>query len=437
MRTLSRYLFIHLIAGLVLTSLPGPANANELEALKRELEQLKQSMQAIQERIQRLEAAPSPVAAPPVAQEPPRAAPSVRTLLSLREPFALAERRGRQLLFDIGIAGDFVGNLVQSVHERNRTGTFTGQENRFFPREVELALFGMVDPFARADVFIEAAEEFEKNERKIDLTIEEAYVTLLTLPLGTQLKLGKLRPRFGLLNLLHPHALPQVDRPNVLARFLGQEGLKEQGGEASWVLPTPFFQEFSVGIFNGDNEAAFGRSSLKDPLVIGRLRNFFELDEQGALQVGISGTSGETDQRHRSTLAGVDAKYKWRADGTAWPVFTLGGELLYSHKTVDVLDTVTSRQNPGTRDRVGWYTYAEFEPTKRWTAGLRFDDTEFSVDPGREWAVSPYLTFKPSEFLLFRLQYKHTDPAAAGRRIADEFFLQAGFILGAHPAHPF
>jgi hypothetical protein len=62
---------------------------------------------------------------------------------------------------------------------------------------------------------------------------------------------------------------------------------------------------------------------------------------------------------------------------------------------------------------------------------------------GSAWALEPYITFWPSEFLRFRLAYKHTDrsPAAAsglgGGRNIDEVFLQGTFILGAHPAHPF
>src|SRR2546422_6378186 len=51
-------------------------------------------------------------------------------------------------LFDIGIAGDFVGNLTQKNVEKAQGGTFAGQENRFFPREVELSLFGQIDPYA-------------------------------------------------------------------------------------------------------------------------------------------------------------------------------------------------------------------------------------------------------------------------------------------------
>jgi hypothetical protein len=58
--------------------------------------------------------------------------------------------------------------------------------------------------------------------------------------------------------------------------------------------------------------------------------------------------------------------------------------------------------------------------------------------------VEPYVTFLPSDFLRFRLGYKHTNRSEShplaillGRRSFDEVLLQATFILGAHPAHPF
>jgi hypothetical protein len=61
--------------------------------------------------------------------------------------------------------------------------------------------------------------------------------------------------------------------------------------------------------------------------------------------------------------------------------------------------------------------------------------------------VQPYLSYMPSEFLRFRLGYKHTEGNTRGcctnavdvgsARIKDEFLFQATFLLGAHPAHPF
>jgi hypothetical protein len=460
-----------------LAGLPATATAQDADALRREIEQLRQQVERTQreyqrtldgltQRLQRLESQPpapapaavtppptpttvtGPPAPPPTAAAPPAPAsvpPSLADLARPREPFALyGERRSGQLLFDIGVAGDFVGNIVQRNVEKAQAGTFEGRENRFFPREVELALFGQIDPYARGEVRIEAAEEFEDGERSISVNLAEAHLTLLTLPFSTQAKLGFMRNRFGLLNELHLHDGPQVDRPNVLVKFLGEEGLRESGAELTWVPPLPFYLQALVGVFNGDNDEAFGRGSLKAPLVTGRLRSFFELGDAHALQLGVSGATGETPDRRRSTLAGIDAKYKFTPEGWRHSLLTVGGEWLYSNRKVEVFDA-TGAGADRTRKRNGWYAYAEIQPWQRWLGGVRYDWTQYPVDPGNEWAVEPYIAFSPSEFLRFRLAYKHTershrvtgpDDRGSGR-ILDELLFQATFVLGAHPTHGF
>jgi hypothetical protein len=222
---------IIVVVWLALALAPAPAHAQEAEALRRELEQLRRqqeqyqkAIEALSERLKRLESQPAPVATPPgapapggIAQTPaPPAAPSTPSLVDLarpREPFALyGQRGGGQLLFDIGLAGDFVANLTQHNVDKANAGTFAGRENRFFPREVELSLFGQIDPYARAEVRIEAGEEEPGAETGVSLA--EANLTLLTLPWGTQLKLGQMRARFGYVNQIHDHDLPWIDRPN-------------------------------------------------------------------------------------------------------------------------------------------------------------------------------------------------------------------------------
>jgi hypothetical protein len=442
----------------VLLGLPAGAMAQEADALRREIEQMRQQMQnaqreyqklldALTERLQRLEARPQQAATTPIVVQAPPAPtpPSLTDLARPRQPFSLyGERRQGQFLLDIGVAGDFVGNITQRNVEQAQAGTFAGRENRFFPREIELALFGQIDPYARGEVRIEAAEEFEDGERDLHLGLAEAHLTLLTLPFGTQAKLGFMRNRFGLLNQLHLHDGPQIDRPNVLTRFLGEEGLRESGAELTWVPPLPFYLEALVGVFNGDNEDAFGRGSLKAPLVTGRLRTFFEFLDTSAIQVGVSGASGETPDRRRSTLAGVDLKYKLVPEGWRHALLTVAGEALYSNRRVEVFDDAGAGEDR-TRKRFGWYTYAEVQPWRRWLGGVRYDSTQFPVDPGREWAVEPYIAFLPSEFLRFRLAYKHTDRShrvtgpddRGSARVFDELLFQVTFILGAHPAHPF
>src|SRR5205814_6372574 len=127
--------------------------------------------------------------------------------------------------------GDLRGNPTQQNVQKSGTGTLAGRENRFFPREVELSLFGQIDPYARADVRIEAGEE--EPGAATGVSLAEATITLLTLPYGTQAKLGQMRNRFGWSNVIHEHDLPWIDRPDVYRMFLGEEGLAEKGVEAS------------------------------------------------------------------------------------------------------------------------------------------------------------------------------------------------------------
>jgi len=453
--------FVIAAVWLTIVLVPGLAAAQEAEALRRELEQLRRQqeqaqklIEALNERLKRLEAQPVPAPAspgppPPAVAQPapsaPAAPPSLIDLARPRQPFALYQPRGSgQLLFDMGVVGDFVGNITQNNVDQADGGTFPGRENRFFPREIEVSFFGQIDPYARGEVRIEAAEEFEDGTREIHLGLAEAHLTLLTLPWGTQAKLGFMRSRFGLLNQIHAHDLPQVDRPDVLVQFFGEEGLRESGVELTWVPPLPFYLEALVGVFNGDNEESFGRGSLKAPLVTGRLRTFFELNDSNAIQLGVSGATGETEDRRRNTVVGLDLKYKFTPEGWRHPLLTIAGEALYGNRLVEVFDDAGVGEERR-RERFGWYAYAEVQPWQRWLGGVRYDNTQYPVEPGRQWAIEPYIAFMPSEFLRFRLGYKHTErshPFAAtsgqgSARIVDEFLFQASFILGAHPAHPF
>ena len=377
---------------------PAAATAQDAAALRREIEQLQKQLQSVTDRLQRLEAQPpAPAQVPPVAAPAPAAAPGLSAidLARPRQPFGLYQQRGAgQLLFDIGIAGDFVGNLTQKNVEKAQGGTFAGQENRFFPREVELSLFGQIDPYASAVVRIEAGEEARGADTGVHLA--EAYVTLLTLPFGTQARLGQVRNRFGYSNEVHEHDLPWVDRPNVMRNFFGGEGLQEKGIEVTLVPDLPFYIEALAGVFNGDNETAFGRTSLQAPLV---------------------------------TLT-TEGLYSWRqfnvdvdADG----------------------DGVTDSLDKKHRNRWGWYVGGEIQPWRRWAGGLRIDWSQYPENPGAERSFEPYISFWPSEFLRFRAAYKRTDRThrdgfdlnGGSARTVDEFLLQASFILGAHPAHPF
>jgi len=466
-----------LALALVLEAAPVPAQ--DAEALRREMElmrkqfdamqeQYKKAMDSMAERLERVEKRPEPAAAAPppapmqpapaappasalVTQRPPGSDPSPLDLIRPRQPFGLYERRGPgQLLFDIGVTGDFVGNLTQHNVQKNQGGSFPGLENLFFPREVEVSFFGQIDPYARAEVRLEAEQDSRSDG--VSVSLAEANLTLMALPYGTQLKMGLMRNRFGYLNPIHAHDWPFIDNPNVLQQFFGTEGLVESGFEATWVPPLPFYLELLGGVFNGQNDVAFGRGQISNPLVTGRVRTFFDLDEWGAFQVGSSVASGQTPQQRSSTIVGFDAKYKYTPPGWQHAAFTLLGEYLLSFRDV-VNPNADGIDQTRQRDSQGFYVYGGIQPfnhgeLSKWLLGFRYDRTQYPAAAGTEWAVQPFLAYYPSEFLRFRLGYKQTtrsqccsyldfqDNGGSAKQVS-EYFLQATFILGAHPAHPF
>jgi hypothetical protein len=475
------FVALALVLGLLVPA--APVRAQDAEALRREMEQMRKQFEAMQEqykktmdsmaeRLERVEARTQPAAAaPPVAaqpagtqpasgappttdltaQRPPDSAPSPLDLIRPRQPFALYERRGPgQLLFDMGVTGDFVGNLTQHNVQKNQGGSFPGLENLFFPREIEVSFFGQIDPYARAELRIEAGQD----QRGGDLTVSvaEANLTLTALPYGTQLKMGQMRNRFGLLNQLHSHDRTFTDDPNVLVQFFGPEGLREAGFEATWVPPLPFYLELLGGVFNGQNDVAFGRDQISNPLVTGRVRTFYDFEDWGAIQLGSSVAAGQTPEQKSSTIVGFDAKYKYTPPGWQRAAFTLLGEYLLSFRDVVVTDADGFE---GTRHRNsrGFYVGGELRPfnygeLSKWLLGFRYDRTQYPAASGTEWAVEPFLAYYPSEFLRFRLGYKQTtrsqccsyldfqDNGGSAKQVS-EYFLQATFILGAHPADRF
>jgi hypothetical protein len=453
--------FMIVVVCLAMMLIPVVARAQDTDALRRELEQLRRQQQeyqkaieALSQRLQKLESQPAPTTAQPqppatpLAQSPSNPTSQMTPLTPMdiarpRQPFGLYQQRGAgQLLFDMGITGDFVGNLTQRNVEKASAGTFSGRENRFFPREVELSIFGQIDPYARADVRIEAGEDTPGAETGVSLA--EATITLLALPYGTQAKLGQMRNRFGWSNIIHEHDLPWIDRPDVYRVFLGEEGLVEKGVEATWVPDfLPFYLEILGGVFNGDNETAFGFGRLRAPLTTGRVVAFFELTDTMGLQVATSVANGVTPDRLNSTLLGYDIKYKYRPEGWLHPLLTLSTEGIYSIR--QVTNDAGAPFNKQTKDRFGWYGWAEVQPWRQWAFGARYDATQYPAMAGFQWAIEPYVTFFPSEFLRFRAAYKHTerthrdgfDLNGGSGRVVDELLFQATFILGAHPAHRF
>lgn len=406
------------------------ARRSEIDSLKARVQELERLVRQLQDKLR----APEPES----PQAPPAPAPRAEDQLLQELAAELGETQkpapapptpplpqlpgGSRGIFqnmnpNIGVIGNFLGSkLIDREHE----------EDGFTLNEAEFSFQMVIDPFASSNVFVAVVPPEEAIE------LEEAYITLLSLPGSLQGRVGHFRPPFGKLNLTHPPETPFADGTSLVYRnFFGEEGLAETGLMINYLIPNPWdlFLEASVGAFDGDNNVSFNGDASSDLLYLGHLKSFFDLSENNSVELGFSAATGKNDPKgeHSTNLVGADLIYRWKPLRLSkYKSFTLQSEILYSN-----------RNGPsGEVNSWGLFTFAEYQLSKRWFLGGRFDYSEFPTRTREhEVGYSAILTFWPSEFQTLRLQVRHLS-----RNFGEEdtaLFLQWVFITGAHGAHAF
>jgi hypothetical protein len=308
----------------------------------------------------------------------------------------------------------------------------------FALHEAEIGLQAAVDPYSRADFFISVSPDE-------GAALEEGYVTFLSLASGLSAKLGKFRQNFGKFNRTHPPEMPFADRPLVAERFLGEEGLAGTGASASWLVPLPLYLNLDVEVTNTPSRGevpAFESYRGKDLLYTTRLGTFFDLGEAANLSLGASyanGANGAADadtvgssfidvEILRAQLQGLDVTFRWKN-----PRRAIYRSLVFS---VEVMQRAAETLSGHDYVSRGAFTYADYQFSRRWHAGGRYDWSESLDAPGQDaTGALAFLTFTPSEFSLMSLQ--------ASRRWLEDgaeetrYFFKTTFNIGPHGAHPF
>jgi hypothetical protein len=101
----------------------------------------------------------------------------------------------------------------------------------------------------------------------------------------------------------------------------------------------------------------------------------------------------------------------------------------------EVMHGIVDQPDDTTAYAWGAYFLAQQQLNKDWYAGLRLDWTQDANNDNREiWGVSPYVSWYWSEFLRFRAEYQHRGGDVPD---TDIIYLQATWIFGAHPPHPY
>ncbi|MEA5445670.1 zinc-regulated TonB-dependent outer membrane receptor [Gammaproteobacteria bacterium AB-CW1] len=131
-------------------------------------------------------------------------------------------------------------------HDHGHGGHGHGLESGFQIREAELSFSGTVDPYF--DMFVMAAL-FENG-----VELEEAYVTTRSLPAGLQIKAGRFLSDVGYINKQHIHDWQFVDAPWVIDNLFGEEGLRENGIQLTWMPATRSYTRFGLELLHGESE---------------------------------------------------------------------------------------------------------------------------------------------------------------------------------------
>ena len=431
-------------AGAVQT--PQPVEAQQ--QLRQELDRLRQEFETIREsygaRLAALEAklgavpgnppasvaplpapltqaapAPAPAAQPPVAEAPvqavevPPAAAGAGGPQGALPVYGGGNATSKVFNPDMAVIGNFIGTLGENAIESAPSLSM---------REAEVTFQAVVDPYARADVFLSASPD--------GVEIEEAFLTLTSLPGGLLAKVGKMKAQFGKVNTMHAHTLPWVDVPLVMKNFLGgEEGLNDSGISVSKLLLNPFFFLEATGEVYQGNAGPFQTHERNGVSWLGRLRGYRDITEATNLDVGASFTRGHNDAGLDSTtrLFGVDATVRYRPLRRAiYHRFMGRTELMWSHR----------QQLTGDVSAFGMYASADYQFGRRWFGGVRYDRSDRAYDASLvDKGPSFVLTYWPSEFSQIRGQFRRTTYAEGVT--ANEALFQFLFSIGAPGAHVF
>jgi hypothetical protein len=334
------------------------------------------------------------------------------------EPTDTARTQGRA---EAAAAGPRGANLLNP--EISATGDIrlvardqNPQEDNAIPREFEFSFQSALDPFTKTKIFL----TFEDEE----FGIEEGYIYWPGLPGHLRLDIGKFRQALGDLNRWHLHALPETEYPLVYQRFLGEDGLGGVG--VSLYSPLP------IAIAGGTHELWLqGTTSESEPLyaggrqptLLGRLQNFWQLSRSSYGQIGFTAAGGNNaDEDLRSRLLGVDLRFTHRppAAGNRREL-TFRAEGYRLHSTEAGVAT----------NRYGAFLDLQARTSQRWIFGVRYDYAEAPRGlQDSEWRLTPAVTWWQSEFVYLRLEGEHRDSDLGGTQ--NLLTLQAVWAVGPH-----
>ena len=319
---------------------------------------------------------------------------------------------------DLGVVADFRASYISQ-----------GKKNfDAYLNETEISFQSVVDPYIRADFFLTLGRD--PDTHKYGVSVEEGYLTTISLPAKLQLKVGKFREAVGKINPTHPHALPFIDLPNVYVNYFGEDGLNDEGASLSWLLPNKlFYQEFIFQATSGAGESpTFHRADNNRFIYLGHFKNFFTLTDNATLEFGLTGISGPNDSSRITNIAAADITYKWKpVQLNTYKSLAWQSEFFYSNAKYAANEMSNS---------FGLYSFVEYQIAKRWFLTGRYDYAQKPYDKNIvEQAYSLTGGWLATEFQKIEFQGKLTNVNT--QEGYNQFWLRWIFVIGAHGAHQY
>jgi hypothetical protein len=341
--------------------------------------------------------------------------------LQLNAPTAPAPQQTRSGISanpDIGVVADFRGSYISQGKKKVNA----------YLDETEMSFQSVVDPYIRADFFVSFGRD--PVTHKYGVSVEEGYLTTLSLPAKLQLKAGKFREAVGKINPTHPHALPFIDLPNAFVNYFGEEGLNDEGFSLSWLTPTKaFYQELIVQATSGSGESpTFYRGDNNRFIYLGHLKNFFTLTDNATLEFGLTGITGPNDSSRYTNIGAADITYKWKpVQLNTYRSLAWQSEFFYSSAKY------ASNLNSNS---FGLYSFLEYQISKRWFLTGRYDYAQKPYNKNIvEQAYSLTASWLATEFQKIEFEDKQTHVNI--QPDYNQFWLRWIFVIGAHGAHQY
>ena len=330
---------------------------------------------------------------------------------------------------DVSIVGDTLYHFSDS---KFGVGEMTDEDMYF--REVELALQGYIYPGVRAEFF----PTFEIAENKVEM--EEAFANFLTLPLNSNLLVGRHRIRFGLVNPMHQHHRDYADVPLVVQNFLGAEGYIDEGINFSVMAPKISIPvELGFGIFDGNKSLAEEEEegsetfnlfdstpvTFRDHVFLAKINTNMLLLPNLDISTGYH-VMWDDNGAGNTAVHNGQFSLRYRVPNS-W------SKLLWQNEFY-VAD-VDNQKNTSK----GFYSFLKYTHNRFLDLGFRYDWSELGLNnDAHQWALNPMATWHLTESTYVRAQYRYGELVESNGisngnvNSANEVFLQFVWGLGPH-----